>query len=221
MRWDKSWCVCSRAFDNLPTSVNWWGTGQTLGAWGRLKTALPGSKGSVRGTTTRGQTSVVSSEGQWYLTSSVTQLMAQSAVPAASHTENCEQFKHQRVVTTLRSASKRWRNGLTAVLCSSQRSAKSCACGGITPCKNGMAWKPNSQKRSFAEEDWSSNKLNTSQEAALAKATSPWAAPEQQCQHFGSGDPSSHASSSKHLDFCFAEELWNFFKERFVQSSVL
>lgn len=109
MRWDKSYCVCSRAFDNLPTPVNWWGTGQTLGAWGRLKTALPGSKGSVRGTTTRGQTSVVSSEGQWYLTSSsVTQLMARSAVPAALHTENCEQFKHQRVVTTLRSASKRW-----------------------------------------------------------------------------------------------------------------
>lgn len=144
---------------------------------------------------------------QWCLTSSsMAWLMAQSAVSAGSHiTENWERFKYQRVVMTLRSTSKRWRNGLTAVPCSSKGSAKSCACGGIIPCKR-TAWKPKSQKAALQKRTWSSNKLNTSQEGALAKATSTWAAPEQHCQHFG--DPSSQHSckfqqASWFLLFCW------------------
>lgn len=84
-----------------------------------------------------------------------------------------------------------------AVLCSSKGGAKSCACGGITSYKRTSCLESKQPESSFAEEDLNSNKLSSSQEDALAKATSTWAAPEQHCQHCGSGDPSSHARFSK------------------------
>lgn len=213
MRWEKSWFVhpiCSRALEKPPTPLTWTDKAQDRDMDHKVdwKLACLAQK-TLSGASQPGQTSVVSSEGQWYLTSSSKPwLTAQSAVWAALHiTENWEQFKHQRVVMTLRSASKWWRKGLTTVPCSSKGSAEPCACGGKTPC-TGIAWKPNSQKAALQNRTCSSNELNTSQEGALARATSTWAAPEQHCQHFGSGDPSSHASFTKCLHFCCFEFFW-------------